>query len=323
MKINLQYTTFSELLPDFIYEDLRDFSKHANGYRPQPETLLEKLAEKYNLPKEMIYLTVGADEAIQMFALAYGQRAFIFTPTYVVYSDMYEFTATVTQRYSLVDNTYSISPDPIHDATLIYLANPNNPFGYTDKETVLQLVKNNPQAIVVVDEVYAEFADLSVLQEVKNYPNLVVLRSFSKSYGMAGNRIGFIVAKPEIIAKVRTKTQWSNVSYLSVGAAMSALEHEDYFVNLRKAICDRRDEFANFLKKNGLVVLPSRINAVLLRFRTENDGSHFAQFLNENDFVVSHGNGNSNVGLNKSFVRISIGTEEEMKKVKRVISSYQ
>ena len=89
--INLQYTTIKDPLPDFIYRGLAEYSKGANLYRPQPEILIEKLSKKLNVPKEMLYLTAGIDEAIQMFAKAYGKNAFVFTPTYTVYADVEEF----------------------------------------------------------------------------------------------------------------------------------------------------------------------------------------------------------------------------------------
>ncbi len=321
-KINLQYTTIMTPLPDFIYDGLREYSQNAYGYRPQPEALVEKLSQKYNISREMLYLTAGADEAIQILALAFGSKTYIFLPTYIVYHDTKDFFANVTEINVLKDNNYSISTERIDDATLIYLANPNNPCGYTTKETVCKLLKNNPQAIVVVDEVYAEFADVSVIDEVKNYPNLVVLRSFSKSYGMAGNRIGFIVANREIIAKVKTKTQWANVSYLSVGAAMIALDHEDYFTKVRNDIISRREDFITFLTQKGFRVLPSLINAVLIKCDSEDEGSKLAQYLVDNNFVISHGNGSSNVGLDYSFIRISIGNREQMAVLTTILEEY-
>ncbi len=322
-KINLQYTTITTPLPDFIYEGIIQYSRNANGYKPQPDELIEKLANKHTVAKEMIYLTAGADEAIQMFALAYGKNTFIFTPTYTVYNDTTDFFATVHKLNALKNNEYVISTEKLPEASLIFIANPNNPFGFTSKDKIQELVQNNPHAIVVVDEVYAEFGEYSVIDKVKNFPNLVVIRSFSKSYCMAANRIGFIVANPEIIAKVRFKAQWSNVSYLSVGAAITALDHEEYFQQLRQGIMEHRDRFGAFLRERGFTVLPSIINAVLLKFNDETQGTRFAQHLVDNNFVISHGNGSSNVGLDKSFVRISIGTEEEMNALKATVEKYR
>lgn len=319
---NLQYTTIKDPLPDFIYEELKKYSKNANFYHPQPPELIEKLASKHQLPPEMIYLTVGADEAIQMLALTYGQNAYVFTPTYVVYADVEEFGGKLTRLYSIKGTEFIISTNKINDASLIFLANPNNPSGFTPKDKVLKLVKNNPQAIVVIDEAYAEFANLSVIDQAKNYPQMVVLRSFSKSYAMAGNRIGFMVASPKIIAKVKPKSQWSNVSYLSVGAAVAALKHEAYFAKIRKGINTTREEFISFLKEKNLPVFPSKINAVLIKFGSIKEAGRFADYLNQNNIIVSRGNGNSNIGLDDSFVRIAIGNPKQMTKVKKIISHF-
>ena len=183
----------------------------------------------------------------------------------------------------------------------------------------MTLVKNNPQAKVVIDEAYGEFADLSVIDQVQKYPQMIVLRSFSKAYGMAGNRVGYIVAHPDIINIVKNKTQWTNVSYLSVGAAMIALDNENYFKKVRDDISTRREEFMEFLKQKGYSILPSKINAILFKFDSEEEGIKFADFLTKNNFVISHGNGNSNIGLDKSFLRIAIGTKEQMQKLKDVM----
>lgn len=321
--INLQYTTIKDPLPDFIYEGLAPYSKGANAYRPQPPELIERLAKKHNVPKEMIYLTAGADEAIQMLALAYGQNAYVFTPTYVVYTDVEEFGGKLTRIPSVNNGEFKVKTDKLTAASLIYLANPNNPSGFTLKEDVIGLIENNKEAIVCLDEAYGEFTpELSVIDQLKKYPYLTVLRSFSKDYGMAGNRIGYLMAHPDVINVVKNKTQWSNVSYLSVGAAMIALDNEEYFKRMREGIHNRREDLTNFLNEVGLRYLPSRINAVLLQFDSKESGTKFAGFLKSNNFVISHGNGNSNIGLDESYVRISIGNETQMNKLKEVIRKY-
>lgn len=320
--INLQYTTIKDPLPDFIYDGLKEYSSGANLYHPQPEVLIDKLSQKHHVPKEMIYLTAGIDEAIQMFAHAYGQHAYVFTPTYVVYKDVEEFGGKLTQIFSISNEQYVIDPSKKTDATLIYLANPNNPSGITSKEKVLELIRNNKHAIVAIDEAYGAFADLSVIDEVVNYPNMAVFQSFSKGYGMAGNRIGYMIAHSSIIKVVMNKSQWSNVSYLSVGAAVIALDHEDYFKNMRNDINTRRDIFIKFLLLKGFSVLPSQINAVLLSFSSEHEATKFVNFLNKHYIIVSQGNGNSNIGLDNSFVRIAIGNKNQMDKLQHIISIY-
>jgi histidinol-phosphate aminotransferase len=322
-EINLQYTTIKTPLPDFIYESLKTYSAGANLYRPQPVELIGKIANKYNLPKEYILLTAGIDEALQMFAHAYGANTHVFTPTYVVHADAELFGKKLTRINAISNNQYEVPIKRYGNATLIFLANPNNPSGFTPKEKVMELVQLNPHAIVVIDEAYGAFGDLLVEDQIVTNKNMAVLRSFSKDYGMAGNRIGYIVAQPEVMVKVRNFTTWANISYLSVGAAMAALDHEEYFTNIRADINTRRDQFLKFLKDLHFTVLPSNINAVLIKFESENEAKKFVNLLSTNNIIVSPGNGNSNIGLDNSYIRISIGTEEQMSQVNKVISEYK
>ncbi len=322
-QINLQYTTIKTPLPRFIYDSLLEYSAGANIYRPQPSVLIERIANKYHLPKEMIFLTAGIDEAIQMFAHAYGQHTYTFTPTYVVYADVELFGKTLTRVFSIdTHNKFTIPIKKYEDATLIYLANPNNPSGFTPKNKVMELVRMNTHAIVAIDEAYGAFGALTVDDQVIKYPHMVVFRSFSKDYGMAGNRIGYVIAHPRVLEKVKNFTTWANISYLSVGAAISALDHEEYFADIRKDINKRRDEFLAFLRKKKFSVLPSYINAVVIRFASPQEATTLVAHLSKHDIVVSHGNGNSNIGLDASYVRIAIGTKEQMEKVQTVLASY-
>lgn len=322
-QINLQYTTVKSPLPEFIYQGLKKYSNNANAYKPQPQELVEKLSKKLNIPKGMIYLTIGIDEAIQLFAHAFGKNTYVFTPTYTVYSDVEVFGGKLNRIDSIVNNTYSISTNKIKDASLIYLANPNNPSGITQPNKVIELIKNNSHSIVCIDEAYGEFGNVSVIDQVKDFSHMTVFRSFSKAYGMAGNRIGYFIAHPNLINKVKNYSQWANVSYLSVGAAMTALDHEDYFRKIREEINTRRDSFTKFLVGRNFKVVPSQINASLIKFTAEEEGTKFVNQLNKNNVVVSHGNGLSNIGMDKSYVRIATGTEEQMNTVKMVIKNYE
>jgi histidinol-phosphate aminotransferase len=321
--IDLKYTTIKDPVPDFIYEGLAEYAKRSNSYHPQPQELIDKLADKYQLDPKSIFITSGNDEGIQDFCKAYGRNTFIFTPTYIVYADTQELGGKINTIHSIKESRYEIDPKNIPDATLIFLANPNNPSGITDKVTILELVKNNPQAQVVIDEAYGEFADLSVIAEVKNYPNLSVLRSFSKSYSLAGARIGYIISHEETLTRLQKITQWANVSYLSVGAAIIALDHEDHFKKMREDISSRRDDFIDFLSFKSYTVLPTRINAAVLKFPSEKMGSHFFDHLKKHNIVANLGNGNSNIGLDDSFVRIAIGSKPQMETLKKVITEYQ
>lgn len=320
--IDLKFTTIKSPVPSFIYEGLAEFSADANTYQSQPRVLLEKIAQKLEIPTDMIFLTAGTDESIQLFSKIYGRNAYVFTPTYNVYTDVKVFGGTLTEIESMKDDVYTIDSKHIPDATLIFLANPNNPAGETSRDAILALVQENPDAIIAVDETYAEFADLSVVSHVKHQKNLVVFRSFSKAYGMAGNRIGYCIAQKPILDMIRPRVQWANVSYLSVGAAVTALDHEEYFQSMRDEIIALREGAEKLMRSSGFHMIPSHINAVLTRFDTEGEATRFVDYLKAHDIEVNHGNANSNIGLDNSYVRIAIGTRDDMKTFFEVVQSY-
>lgn len=317
--INLQYTTIKIPLPEFIYDEVKEFVLNSNTYQPQPKALKDRLIDRHGIKEDQIWITAGCDEAIQMFIHSLGKTATVFTPTYIVYADTELFGGRLDREYSFKDNNYSIEPKR-YSTDLIFLANPNNPFGNTSKENIIKLIELNSESTIIIDEAYGEFGELeSSIDLVKKYKNLAVIRSFSKDFAMAGARIGYVVADASLILKIKDHTQWANISYASVGMALAALNHEDYFINLRKEIRERREDFKKFLIEKQYNVLSSNINALLIKFNSDIAAKDFLDKLNKNNIVVSFGNGNSNIGLDETFVRISIGSTEQMEKVKEVL----
>lgn len=322
MIIDLQYSTIKEALPDFVYKSLFRFSSSSNDYFPQPEELINLLSLKFGLKKANIFLTAGCDEAILMLGRAYNSSIVIFTPTYIEYANEKNFGKNIKKIFSLINGEYKIVPKYYHGSSLIFIANPNNPIGFTEKETIYRLILNNPQAIVVIDEVYSGFSNKSVIGDIYKFKNLVVLRSFSKDYGMAGIRIGFIAAEKNIIDNIRGFAQETNTSYLSVGAAISGLSHESYFSKMRGKIIRERNSFCTFLDLHKLKHFKAETNVVLLKFSDESRGKDFFDFLKAHGINTSLGNGGSNVGLDKSYIRITIGTKKEMFFVRKIIRKF-
>jgi histidinol-phosphate aminotransferase len=319
--INLSLTTVQQQLPDFIHQKLARYSAQSNSYHHQPDELRELIAKKHSVGIDTISLTAGVDQAILLLSTLYGQNGHIFTPTYISYNDIKRVGGVLTEHFSLYDSGYVISSETITDASLIFIANPNNPAGITSRDTILELVKNNPNAKVVVDEAYGDFAGESVVQDVAHHGNLIVLSSFSKGYALAGFRIGYMVARPKLIEEMSLESTWFNVAYTSVGAAVAALEHEDYFAEIRATIIAEREKFERYLAGAGFNVLPSSINAVLVRFADKADAADFARALEEREILVSQGSGGSNIGLEDRFIRITIGTPEQMQLVVKAIDS--
>lgn len=320
--IDLSFTTLKQELPDFIYEKLAGYSAKSNAYHHQPDELRDMIAKKHSIDSSLISLSAGSDQAIMLLSSLYGRKGgHIFAPTYISYTDIKRF-GKLTQSYSLHEGVYEIVTSEITDAGLIFLANPNNPVGLTRREKILELVANNRDSLVVIDEAYGDFAGESVINDVATYSNMIVLRSFSKGYALAGFRIGYMVAQPAMLEELVLESTWFNVAYTSVGAAITALENEEYFAKLRKDIVESRKQLEAFLSQSGYTVMPSYINAVLLKFDNEALAASLVDFLEANDIKVNQGNGASNVGLGKSFVRISVGTAEQIAVLQNAIDNY-
>ncbi len=319
--INLQYTFVSTPVPDFIYDSLHEFVRNSNSYHVQPPELLTKLATKYKVVEDSIFLTAGTDQSIFACAGAFGAQTYIFTPTYLGFEEGVAVNGTLHTINAFQGETYSIPTSTIEDATLIFLANPNNPCGVTARTKILELVENNQHAMVVVDETWGEFINDSVIDQVKRHKNLIVLRSFSKTFGLAGIRLGYLFAQPDVIEKLKIQIPWFNTSYLSVGAGIVALEHEDYFKQLRKGILQEKERWVSMLKAAQLHVVPNDINAVLLKFDNEQQALELVKGFAKYNILVNHGDAYSNIGLDKTFVRVTVSTPEHREVVKRVLTS--
>lgn len=318
--IDLQFTTMQEEVPDFIYEGLKPYVKQAFAYQLQPLFLKETLAKQFNLPPDWVFLTNGINEALQITLGAFGKNTHIFTPT--EYTTTYQFCPTVNSHLSLDGNTYAINSTTIKDSTLIILANPNNPVGFTSPEVIEDLIKNNPQAIIVIDEIYGEFApELTAAGLLKKYDNLIVYRGFSKSYGLPGIRLGYILSNPGVLKVLSEKSPWANVSILSCGAAQVALDHADYYKNLRNTVMLRKQNVIKRLEKLDLTVVPSLINTVVLKYTSETLAQKVFDHLKSNNILVNIGENGGKVGNDNSYISFTVGTESHMEKLISVLES--
>ncbi len=187
---------------------------------------------------------------------------------------------------------------------LIFLCNPNNPTGrILSKKPILNLVKQT-QAFVIVDEANIEFGGKTVVNEVSRLKNLIVLRTFAKGFGLAGLRIGFCVANPDIVQALKMVSQPFPVSSLALKAAVIALKDKEFIKKTRRFMDSERDFLTKGLQKRGFEVVNSQANNLLVKvtlcFRSSDD------FVNQlSDKGVSVVNGTAFRSLGREFVRIS------------------
>ncbi|MBI4733443.1 MAG: aminotransferase class I/II-fold pyridoxal phosphate-dependent enzyme, partial [Rubrobacteridae bacterium] len=165
----------------------------------------------------------------------------------------------------------------------------------------------NTEALVVIDEAYAEFCDQTVLPLLGKYDNLAILRTFSKAYSMAGLRAGYLIANPHIIENMLKVKLFFNFNRLSQTIAKIALENSELFdIKVKEILVERDRVFAEMLQLQGIKIFPTEANFIL--FRTKKPAGEVWQGLLDRDILVRNC---SNQVLLDNCLRVSIGTHEE------------
>lgn len=321
--INLKLGTIKELLPDFILERLKHAFDNANDYPQNYDALIEKLAKHHKISKDKILLSNGVDGAIDLITKIFAKKVYYYEPTY------YEFQAAPKRNNikfealkSSYDDNYVIKTKNFEKHTVLFLCNPNNPFGEISLNQILNFASKS-RGYVAVDETYIEFSGDSPLKELDNYPNLLLMRSFSKTYRMAGLRIGYIIASPKLIKILKKRKVFFDVSSASAEAALVVLDYCDYFKEQIKQLIKHKKEFDNFLARQGFSVISNNINNTIIHFKSESKATNFVKYLKKNNVLVNQGDGISTIGLDKSWVRFACGAEKQMKEVIKIIEKYK
>ena len=242
---------------------------------PSYRELKEALSEYVKVPPENIEITVGADEALDILAKTFvdpGTCALVASPTYSMYRISVELLdgriIEVARRPDFSDNVEAlIEQCKRPEARMVFLCSPNNPTGNLSKrEDVVRLLET-VECAVVVDEAYAEFAGESLVDLTGKYENLIIVRTFSKAFGMAGVRIGYMVAHPETIRLLSKARPPNSVSTISLTLAKLALENRDEILPKIEEIKRERERLAGRLAElPNVEVYPSQANFILARF---------------------------------------------------------
>lgn len=184
---------------------------------------------------------------------------------------------------------------------LIFLCNPNNPTGkLLTKQSIINLL-HSTNALIIVDEANIEFGGISIIEEVSNFDNLIVLRTFSKGFGLAGLRIGFCAANTTIIQKLQRTSQPFPVSNLSEEAAIAAFLDTEFINMTKQRMREERQFITTELTKRGFNVLSSEANNLLVTIPSSL--TNFTQALNACGVSVIDGESFNPCGVN--FIRIS------------------
>jgi histidinol-phosphate aminotransferase len=262
-------------LPDGFVEELARVVRDLplNRY-PDAEMsrLREDLAAHVGHPVEGTWPANGSNEVLTELLLAYGgpgRRALTFEPTYLLHSRLAWLTHTTHVHHRLeapfsIDETALVAAVDA-DPHVVFVCSPNNPTGNTHPvESVSSLAASLPRALVIVDEAYIEFGGDSALKLVADLPNVAVVRTFSKAFALAGARIGYVLATPEVVEDLKVVRLPYHVSTLTQAAGIVALRYAREASGILDGIRAQRDRIVAELRSiPGVVVFDSEANFVL------------------------------------------------------------
>jgi histidinol-phosphate aminotransferase len=240
------------------------------------DDLIDALAKLNNVPNEQILLGDGSSEILQLSALAFtGPKNGPLIAADPTFEALLNLAAANGAQVIKVPLTPSWSHDlgKMRSAAkggLVYICNPNNPTAsITPKDELRDFITKTPRdTMILVDEAYFHFADSpdyeSVIPLVKDHPNLIVARTFSKIYGMAGLRCGYCVAQKETLAKMRTEQSWDSVNVMALVAAIASVKDEGQVQNGRRLNSDARTFTEQQLNSLGYKTIPSEANFIMV-----------------------------------------------------------
>ena len=333
--------TIEEIKKEYSLEEVYKLASNENLFGPHPDVIKricenlgnikyypdgecreirERLAVKYDIDKGSIIVGNGTDQIIEMICDSFvepGENVVIADPTFLIYEKSVLKRSGIVIKVPLKDfrqdvekMVYSVS-----DATkILFLTNPHNPTGTNINRSELDFVMENAgeNLLIVLDEAYCEYMTgkdkIDTIGYLSKYKNLVILRTFSKIYGLAGLRIGYGISGNSIISVLNKVMLPFNVNSVAQKAAVAALENESYVNEIKARIEDEKKYFYDVLVKNGIDFVRSYSNFILINSGENSD--ILVEELLKKGFIVRPG---KNLGIS-GYIRVTIASPDVNKK---------
>jgi phenylacetate-CoA ligase len=314
-----------------VLEAVQDLLRNPHSIHWYPEAvskdLVDALREYAGLPAENILLTHGSDLAMELVATCFvrpGDKVLMVTPSYDNFRAVVEQRGAEVVKFKFLGTT----PFPVadfaetlrqHTPRLAYIVNPNNPVGYTispDKIKELLECCSRLSTILIVDEAYFEFCGITAADLVTQSSHLIVTRSFSKAFGLAGLRLGYLLAPRQIMDVLSRANNPKSVTSFAKAGALAALRHVGQVHAYVDEVCQSRVEYEKLFKRHGIKYFPSSSNFILFQY---DDAKGLIRSLEErNIFVRDRTSQFDGVG----HVRISIGGKESTNVAIRALDEF-
>ena len=287
----------------------------------------EKLQEIKGIPPSQIFIGNGSDECIDVLIRSVCEpgidNILVCPPTYGMYQVSADINNVTVKKVPLTTAFQLDLPaieNAIDDHTkIIFLCSPNNPTGNSLLKEDVEAILNNYFGLVVIDEAYINFSRYrSFAQELKDYPNLVVMQTLSKAWGLAALRVGMAFASEEIIAVMNKVKPPYNINQASQELALQALENVDQVNDMIRELVEQRGSLAKQLKELSQVlhIYPSDANFLLVKVK---NGKATYDYLLDKGIVVRD---RSRVELCEGCLRITVGTQNENEQLISALKNY-
>lgn len=298
-----------------VLEAIRENADASLRLYPDPEGMLlrQALAHAYRLEEDQIFVGNGSDEV-----LAFAFQAFYSQGDEIVFPDItYSFYPVYANLFGIRCRTvplkedFTIPVEQMQGSRGVVIANPNAPTGIELPQSELRrILEANREVAVIVDEAYVDFGGESALPLIREYPNLLVIQTCSKSRALAGLRVGFAFGNPNLIQAlncVKNSINSYTLDRLALVGAAAAVADKEYFDAQRYKVMATRTRTTEILKEMGFQVLSSKANFIFITHPTVPAQTMFAG-LREKGVLVRY----FNQPRIDNYLRVSIGTDQEM-----------
>jgi histidinol-phosphate aminotransferase len=319
--INLSSNENPNFFPTELMEKLAKDLINANRYpNPSYKDLKKAISEYVKLPIECIAVGNGSSDLIELTCkvlLNPLDKVVMPVPTYTLYileSMIWETSITYveTEKSGFIIKAENMKPH-LDDAKLVFLGSPNNPTGLRISKKELEEMLDVEQVTFIIDEAYSEFSDKTVADLIRKYDNLIVMRSMSKYFCLAGLRIGYSLSNPEIAESLEKVRLPFTISRIASTAAILALKNLQLFHRMANELLLERERLSVELKEIGLTVYPSDANFLMIKLPDGIDSNKFSEMLAKQGVMVR--SLKKLIGLsNGEYLRITIGTKKENEK---------
>lgn len=299
-----------EAMQAFDYDRLRRYPD------PMFDALRDAVAKRNGVKRENVVCGNGSDDILTMTFRAFTSEKnplACLWPTYSLYHILAQMQRAQVKYVHLASDTFAFPEDALEQAkgaNLFIITRPNAPTGNSVAKSIVREICANFDGVVMFDEAYADFADDNCMDLAKEFDNVLVSRTFSKSYSLAGIRMGYAVGHADLIDGLLKLKDSYNVDMIDQVVSLAAYEDEAYLQENCRKIKGFRSDMSAALRELGFSVVDSQTN-FLFAAPPDNDGEGFFRYLRENAVLVRYFKGD----VTGKYVRITLGTPEENARV--------